>query len=296
MSKLYTLMKEYSEFQSKEEFNTYQQQILTQYQTHMNQTDFHVIRLLGRYAINEKQKTVGVACPLMETIAMKIGKSIRTVRCSVAKLEQLSIIKRVFTKERYKRGGYSANLYVFCKRAVDRMSDRMQMTACENGESAGECRKEQLNEETETSFYENNLKIQHKTKTYNMDETYCRHDIPMIFIDAVAPMSRHPQTINFAWSKVELAYKKSGLFELGLLWEQLMTHDDMQMQIIRRTKSVVRAYKYGEIRKDFGALLYSTMQALFLDIALDWGAAMRRNSGIVLYNPFEGEKRKESCL
>ncbi|PEZ06084.1 decarboxylase [Bacillus sp. AFS018417] len=296
MSKLYTLMKEYSEFQSKEEFNTYQQQILTRYQAHMNKTDFLVICLLGRYAINEKQKTVGVACPLMETIAVKIGKSVRTVRRSIAKLEQLRIIKRVFTKERYKRGGYSANLYVFRKQTVDRMSDRMQMTACENGESAGECKKEQLNEETETIVYENNLKIQQKIKAYDMDETYCRHDIPVRFVDAISPMSRHPQTINFTWSKVELAYKKSGLFELGLLWEQIMKHDDIQMQIIRRTKSVVRAYKYGEIRKDFGALLYGTMQALFLDIALEWGAAVRRNSGIVLYNPFESVKRKESCL
>lgn len=69
--------------------------------------------ILGKYAVNEKQKTVGVACPLMETIATNVGKSIRTVRRSIAKLEELGIIKRVATKERHKRGGYSANLYVF---------------------------------------------------------------------------------------------------------------------------------------------------------------------------------------
>lgn len=61
--------------------------------------------------MNEKQKTVGVACPLMETIAVKIEKSIRTVRRSVARLEQLGIIKRVFTKERHKRGGIAG---LFC--------------------------------------------------------------------------------------------------------------------------------------------------------------------------------------
>ena len=292
MSKLYSLMKQHSEFQNKEEFNTYQQRILTQYQKEINKTDFLVIRLLGRYAVNEKQKTVGVACPLMETIAVKIEKNIRTVRRSVAKLERLGIIKRVFTKERHKRGGYSANLYVFRKQAVD----RMQMTVCENGESTGDCKEERLNEEMETSVYENNLKIKQKTKTYNMDATYCRHDIPQQFVNAIAPMSQNPQTINFAWSKVELAYKKSGLYEVGLLWEQLMTQDDIQVQIMRRTKSVVRAYKCGEIRKDFGALLYSTIQALFLDVALEWGAAARRNSGIVLYNPFECKKRKELCV
>lgn len=105
MGSLYHLMKEYSEFQSKEEFNTYQKQILALYQADINKTDFLVICFLGRYAINERQKTVGVACPLMATIAAKMGKSIRTVRRSVAKLEELGIIERIPTKERYKRGG-----------------------------------------------------------------------------------------------------------------------------------------------------------------------------------------------
>lgn len=50
--------------------------------------------------MNEKQKTVGVACPLMETIATNVGKSIRTVRRSIAKLEELGIIKRVATKRK----------------------------------------------------------------------------------------------------------------------------------------------------------------------------------------------------
>ena len=81
--------------------------------------------------MNEKQKTVGVACPLMETIATNVGKSIRTVRRSIAKLEELGIIKRVATKERHRRGGYSANLYVFLISAIDRMDDRMKMSACE---------------------------------------------------------------------------------------------------------------------------------------------------------------------
>lgn len=75
MGKLYSLMKQHSEFQNKEEFNTYQQKILAQYQSQINKTDFLVVRLLGRYAVNEKQKTVGVACPLMEMIAVKKEKS-----------------------------------------------------------------------------------------------------------------------------------------------------------------------------------------------------------------------------
>ena len=132
MGSLYSLMKPYSEFRSKEEFNTYQKQVFKCYRFQLNKTDSIIIHFLGKYAVNEKQKTVGVACPLMETIATNIGKSIRTVRRSIAKLEELGIIKRVMTKERHKRGGYSANLYVFLKSAIDRMDDRMKMSACES--------------------------------------------------------------------------------------------------------------------------------------------------------------------
>ncbi|EJS01799.1 hypothetical protein IKO_04190 [Bacillus cereus VDM034] len=121
MGSLYNLMKPYSQFRSKEEFNTYQKQVLKCYRFQLNKTDAIIIHFLGKYAVNEKQKTVGVACPLMETIATNVGKSIRTVRRSIAKLEELGIIKRVATKERYKRGGYSANLYVFLKSENVRM-------------------------------------------------------------------------------------------------------------------------------------------------------------------------------
>ncbi|MEH7460345.1 decarboxylase [Bacillus pseudomycoides] len=292
MGTFYNLMKTYSEFQSKEEFNAYQQQIVKRYQSDINETDFLVIRLLGRYAVNEKQKTVGVACPLMGTIAEKIGKSIRTVRRSVAKLEELGIIERIPTKERHKRGGYSANLYVFRKAAIDRMNDRMEMTACEKRESVEGSKKEDAQEERETVYYKNFSKLQKNRITYELDETYCRHDIPINFIHAVIPMSRNPQTINLLWSKVELAYKKSGLLEQGVFLEKLIADEDVYAQVIRRTKSVVRAHKYGEIRKDIGALLYSTMRALFLDVGLEWGAAVRRSKGLTLFDPF----KKESCV
>ncbi|MDZ5606664.1 helix-turn-helix domain-containing protein [Bacillus pseudomycoides] len=292
MGTFYNLMKTYSEFQSKEEFNTYQQQIFVRYQADINKTDFLVIRLLGRYAINEKQKTVGVACPLMATIAAKIGKSIRTVRRSVAKLEELRIIERIPTKERHKRGGYSANLYVFRKTAIDRMDDRMEMTACEKRESVDGCKKEEMQEERETVLFKNYSQIQKNRITYELDETYCRHDIPAEFIHAIVPMSRNPQMINVLWSKVELAYKKSGLLEQGIFLEQLINDEDMQAKLIWRVKSVVRAYKLGEIRKDVKALLYSTMRDLFLDIELEWGAAIRRSTKVTLFDPF----KKESCV
>ncbi|MFK4290598.1 putative transcriptional regulator [Bacillus sp. RC240] len=293
MGSLYNLMKPYSEFRSKEEFNVYQKQVFKCYQFQLNKTDSAVIHFLGKYAVNEKNETVGVACLLMETIATNIGKSIRTVRRSIAKLEELGIIKRVATKERYKRGGYSANLYVFLKSAIDRMDDRMKMSACESDDHTDGCSGNEQKNEGETILSKNIPQIKEKRKvTYELDETYCRHDIPKPFIYALVPMTSNPKKINIFWSKVELAYKKSGLLEQGALLEGILADEEVRGNLIWRVKSVVRAYKYGEIRKDVGALLYSTMRDLFLEIGLEWGAALRRSKGIPLFDPF----KKEPCV
>lgn len=293
MGSLYNLMKPYSEFRSKEEFNTYQKQVLKCYRFQLNKTDSIIIHFLGKYAVNEKQKTVGVACPLMGTIATNVGKSIRTVRRSIAKLEELGIIKRVATKERHKRGGYSANLYVFLTSAIDRMDDRMKMSACKTEDNATGCSKNEQKIAGETILSKNISQIKEKRKgTYELDETYSRHDIPKPFIYALVPMTSNPKKINIFWSKVELAYKKSGLLEQGVLLEQILADEEVYGNLIWRVKSVVRAYKYGEIRKDIGALLYSTVRDLFLEVGLEWGAALRRSKGILLFDPF----KKEPCV
>ncbi|MCU5179858.1 MULTISPECIES: helix-turn-helix domain-containing protein [Bacillus] len=293
MGSLYNLMKPYSEFQSKEEFNIYQKQVLKYYRFQLNKTDATIIHFLGKYAVNEKQKTVGVACPLMETIATNVGKSIRTVRRSIAKLEELGIIKRVATKERHKRGGYSANLYIFLISAIDRMDDRMKMSACESEDYAAGCSKNEQKYEGETILFKNIPQIKEKRKiTYELDETYCRHDILKSFIYALVPMTSNPKKINIFWSKVELAYKKSGLLEQGVLLEQILADEEVNGNFIWRVKSVVRAHKYGEIRKDIGALFYSTVRDLFFEVGLEWGAVLRRRKGLHLFDPF----KKEPCL
>ncbi|MBY7103019.1 helix-turn-helix domain-containing protein [Bacillus sp. 6YEL31] len=293
MGSLYNLMKPYSEFQSKEEFNIYQKQVLKYYRFQLNKTDATIIHFLGKYAVNEKQKTVGVACPLMETIATNVGKSIRTVRRSIAKLEELGIIKRVATKERHKRGGYSANLYIFLISAIDRMDDRMKMSACESEDYVAGCSKNEQKYEGETILFKNIPQIKEKRKiTYELDETYCRHDIPKSFIYALVPMTSNPKKINIFWSKVELAYKKSGLLEQGVLLEQILADEEVNGNFIWRVKSVVRAHKYGEIRKDIGALFYSTVRDLFFEVGLEWGAVLRRRKGLHLFDPF----KKEPCL
>ncbi|MGQ0419849.1 helix-turn-helix domain-containing protein, partial [Bacillus sp. HC-Mk] len=155
------------------------------------------------------------------------------------------------------------------------------------------CSKNEQKSAGETILSKNILQIKEKRKgTYELDETYCRHDIPKPFIYALVPMTSNPKKINIFWSKVELAYKKSGLLEQGVLLEQILADEEVYGNLIWRVKSVVRAYKYGEIRKDIGALLYSTVRDLFLEIGLEWGAALRRSKGISLFDPF----KKEPCV
>ena len=144
----------------------------------------------------------------METIATNVGKSIRTVRRSIAKLEELGIIKRVATKERHRRGGYSANLYVFLISAIDRMDDRMKMSACESEDYTAGCSGKEQKAKGKQFFLKHSTNKRKRKITYELDETYCRHDIPKPFIYALLPMTSNPKKINIFWSKVELAYKR----------------------------------------------------------------------------------------
>ena len=91
-------------------------------------------------------------------------KSIRTVRRSIAKLEELGIIKRVATKERHKRGGYSANLYVFLVSAIDRMDDRMKMSACESENDAAGCSKNKQKYEGKQFFLKHSTNKREKKR------------------------------------------------------------------------------------------------------------------------------------
>ena len=89
----------------------------------------------------------------------------------------------------------------------------------------------------ETILSKNIPQIKENRKgTYELDETYCRHDIPKPFIYALLPMTSNPKKINIFWSKVELAYKKSGLLEQGVLLEQILADEEVYGNFIWRVK------------------------------------------------------------
>lgn len=85
----------------------------------MNETDRSVLKMLGRYAV----KYVGVAHLKAATIAEAIGKSEKTVRRALCKLQGLGVIAKVKTL-RQVSGGYGANLYVIQPPDQSKVSSR----------------------------------------------------------------------------------------------------------------------------------------------------------------------------
>lgn len=87
----------------------------------MNETDRNVLKMLGRYAV----KYVGVAHLKAATIAQAIGKSEKTVRRALSKLQGLGVIAKVKTL-RQVSGGYGANLYVIQPPDQSQVSSRSE--------------------------------------------------------------------------------------------------------------------------------------------------------------------------
>lgn len=106
-------LEEYQTFESVEEMD----KAITEYKKvvgyELNKTDRAVLEFLQRHSC----KVPGVSYLLMETIANGVGKSIRTIRRVMKKLQDLFIIEKVQTI-RKKRGGYGANVFRFLSKNV----------------------------------------------------------------------------------------------------------------------------------------------------------------------------------
>ena len=106
-------LEEYQTFKSVEEMDKAITEHKKEIGYKLNKTDRAVLEFLQRHSC----KVPGVSYLLMETIANGIGKSIRTIRRVMKKLQGLSIIEKVHTI-RKKRGGYGANVFRFLPKSV----------------------------------------------------------------------------------------------------------------------------------------------------------------------------------
>ncbi|TYO73069.1 helix-turn-helix domain-containing protein [Rossellomorea marisflavi] len=112
----------------------------------MNDTDRSVLKMLGRYAV----KYVGVAHLKAVTIAQAIGKSEKTVRRALSKLQGLGVIAKVKTL-RQVSGGYGANLYVIQPPAD--VIDQSQVTSRPEAEKPDTTTSEPANKAEEACTY-----------------------------------------------------------------------------------------------------------------------------------------------
>lgn len=101
-------LSEFQPFATKDELNRAVSSHKQHHRCQLNDTDQKVLNMLSQYAV----KFPGVAHLKLVTIAEVIKKSVRTVRRSMEKLEQLNVIKRQ-AFFRNKTGGLGANLYIF---------------------------------------------------------------------------------------------------------------------------------------------------------------------------------------
>jgi predicted transcriptional regulator len=112
----------------------------------MNETDRSVLKMLGRYAV----KYVGVAHLKAATIAQAIGKSEKTVRRALSKLQGLGVIAKVKTL-RQVSGGYGANLYVIQPPAD--VNDQSQVSSRQEAEEPVTTTSEPAKKDTEACTY-----------------------------------------------------------------------------------------------------------------------------------------------
>lgn len=291
----YKRMRQYSQFKTKQELNERLEAI---YVT-LTEKQRRVLDVMAKHAV----KYLGVCTLLNKTIAELAGTTTRSVQRFTSKLQALGYGFKV-ENMRPINGGNAANYFVFnstnlcacvVPSVVPQVSPRQQdakptATRDEAEKNEGETnpfktitKTKDLKELKERSAgardesIKQGINQQEKTNKQpeELDHTYAASDVPSVFIDAVKVRDRSANGVNFAWGKVKLAFKKSYLAKDHLL-ETVLEDTELLDELIKRTKSAVRADKLGEVRKDFGGLMYGTMLEMFNDYEAELSAADRR--------------------
>jgi predicted transcriptional regulator len=100
-------LSEYQSFQSVSALNEALYRHTCDHYYEMSDTDRSVLKLIGRFAVKYR----GAAHLKASTIAQAIGKSEKTARRSLGKLQTLGILVKVSTIRKV-AGGYGANIYL----------------------------------------------------------------------------------------------------------------------------------------------------------------------------------------
>lgn len=222
-------LSEYQTFQSKQQLNEAIAGHLAAHRYDLNETVRNVLTVISRYAV----KFPGVAHLKAATLADLIGKSEKTARRCINKLEALGIIRKVATTRKV-NGGKGANILVVQPAVVDQSTMSSRQVGAEPTESSV-----QLPEIKSEPYHSiNQLKDTKETAGA------LKRSIPAPLYNALAPY----------FNDADMYRAVGVLYRAKASVDRSITVEDHASEFIDGLQSVIFAYKRGRVRSLFGCL------------------------------------------
>jgi predicted transcriptional regulator len=219
----------------------------------LNETDRKILKTLGRYAV----KYLGAAHLKVVTIAETIGKSEKTVRRSLNKLQKLGIIRKVVTTRKV-LGGYGANIYVILPCDQSSVSNRQQ------SEKPTEVSHKQTKTEAETITIQNYNTV-NNINTYKDEPS--RFDSPYIAFKRMVNCFVNDNKLTNKLYGVWLAHTRylRDHYEVNTLLEAGIQAIKVTFQASKRKKlRNIAGYFNGTLDRMLDRLYYEEIKAFYM--------------------------------
>ncbi|WGV57827.1 helix-turn-helix domain-containing protein [Brevibacillus brevis] len=205
-------MQKYSKFSSKQQLRQTINTYIKSLKGKLSSSVISVLDVIRKRAMNESQKTLGVAYLLIETICKLTKLSRSTVERAIRKLEQFDILKRISTSR--KTGLQGANIYYFLP-----LNDGVEMMGLDKPKTPEKSKVEAPKQEANTGVFNTpkRPKRQKETKKNNVNGTHIAKDnsvipsyIPKEFAKLIQQGFSCGRVIKQFWSKVVLFKRVTG--------------------------------------------------------------------------------------
>jgi predicted transcriptional regulator len=172
---------EYQTFKNKQQLNDAIHEHLTRHKYDLNETDRKALKMIARYAV----KFAGAAHLKAATIAQLIGKSEKTARRVINKLESLGIVRKVPTIRKI-NGGKGANIIQILP--VEKpTNDQSTLSSREDARTRDIKRPETQKSAAEPSNSIKQLKNNTFIDTAFVPATALQNSLPSAIYDAMSP-------------------------------------------------------------------------------------------------------------
>lgn len=173
-------LSQYQTFNSKEELNAAIYAHIKRNSFDLNETDRKALKMIARYAV----KFTGAAHLKAATIAELIGKSEKTARRVINKLESLGIVRKVPTIRKI-NGGKGANILQILP--VEDGNDQSTLSSREDARTRDIKRTETQKSAAEPSNSIKQLKNNTFLETATVPSTALKESLPSAIYDAMSP-------------------------------------------------------------------------------------------------------------